>query len=231
MIGISCSTEKGMTSNDLTGSNWPYHLAGYTLWKVFAVSTRLKNEQSFNNLYLCGGSCSRRKWHMGSSVFFSTCQHLKSCDREREREAPFQGLWEPEVVCSNVIMNDPSDWLKRCWQDVPRCTLIQIDYIPWYGLGIDKLSFYWIDRKRRKRRPDWFIDFLDFSFFFRPRDKTRFEIEKSNSESVCLYRLKKWDLLIILLSHIVVLRSISISGAYIYIAQMNGPNVELIDGI
>ena len=71
-------------------------------------------------------------------------------------------------------------------------TLIYLDarwyFIPWYGLGFDKLSFYWIDRKRRKKRPDWFID---FSFFFRPRDKTRFEIEKSNSESVCLYRFLK----------------------------------------
>ena len=122
----------------------------------------------------------------GKFSIFSTCQHLKSCDRERE--ARFQGLCEPEVVCSNVIMNDLSDWLKRWWQDLPRCTLIQIDFIPWYGLGFDKLSFYWIDRKRRKKRPDWFID---FSFFFRPRDKTRFEIEKSNSESVCLYRFLK----------------------------------------
>ena len=167
----------------------------------------------------------------GKFSIFSTCQHLKSCDREREREAPFQGLWEPEVVCSNVIMNDPSDWLKRCWQDVPRCTLIQIDYIPWYGLGIDKLSFYWIDRKRRKRRPDWFIDFLDFSFFFRPRDKTRFEIEKSNSESVCLYRFKKmrpsYNSTFAYCSSLLQ----SVFPVPIYIAQMNGPNVELIDGI
>ena len=71
IIRIVCSTEKG---SDL---KWPHEvkptLSFFSVGIMnssFTVSTRLQNEQSFNNLYLCGGSCSRRKWHMGSSVFF-----------------------------------------------------------------------------------------------------------------------------------------------------------------
>ena len=78
------------------------------------------------------------------------------------------------------------DYLVWMWLGVMTgCTWVHVDKnrIPWYGFGFDKLSFYWIDRK--KKRPDWFIDFLDFSFFFRPRD-SRLDSKKSNSESVCL---------------------------------------------
>ena len=69
---VQLTWHERVTSNDLTRSNY-VTLSSFSVVIMnssFTVLTRLQNDQSFNNLYLCGGSCSRRKWHMGSSVFF-----------------------------------------------------------------------------------------------------------------------------------------------------------------
>ena len=163
--------------------NWPnrHRYTGVFLWLGILIG--MNNEQSFDNLYLCGGSCSRRKWHMGSSVFFSTCQHLKSCDREKKER--FQGLpyvwWEPEVVCSNLITWYECDW--GWWQDVPGCTLIKIGS-PDMGLAL--ISFHFIESIGRKRDQIGLSIFSIFRFSSGRGIVEGLDLKKSNWESVCL---------------------------------------------
>ena len=109
------------------------------------------------------------------SIFFDVSTFKIMWQRKKER---FQGLpYVLGMMGTGSCLLEP-DYLVWMWLGVMTgCTWVHVDKhrIPWYGFGFDKLSFYWIDRK--KKRPDWFIDFLDFSFFFRPRDSrvTRFE--------------------------------------------------------
>ena len=128
--------------------NWPNpnRYTGVFLWLGILIG--MNNEQSFDNLYLCGGSCSRRKWHMGSSVFFSTCQHLKSCDREKKSDSKVYPMYDGNRKLSARTWLPGMNVIGGWWQDVPGCTLINIES-PDMGLAL--ISFHFIESIGRKR--------------------------------------------------------------------------------